>query len=191
MLSLYDEDILSYESDYFKIRQDGVMVFRCPDSGASSPNSDKARTELRLLKNYSYTQNSEHTIIFSIMEGKKDNSVIVHQIHGDDETFYMATLKMEDNGKHYLRIFVDKTEDNKNTVIKNVKLNIKYGDKTKLRAVYKVDTFYLYVDDVLQMKVTGIAPRVKNKYYYYKAGAYYAGVTEPTGSWVEIWHYPI
>lgn len=190
MVHVYPDSILSYDSEFFTVNTDGELVFTVPDSGATTPNSSKIRTELRHMTDYAYTEPSEHTVEFSVEQCGDGNGVIVHQIHGDKETFYIAKVYCREDGNHYLRIFVDVSEDDSDKHRFTALSNISYGDRIKLRAVYAIDTFHLFVNDEHTLTVNDIQPRVENQYYYWKAGAYW-DKNDGEGSTCIVKHYPV
>lgn len=56
-------------------------TFTCPDGGATTPNSEYARCELRDHREWSHDQYRKDEIIFSVEQLVEDHTVIVHQIH--------------------------------------------------------------------------------------------------------------
>ncbi len=181
MVSHYPPDIWFVDNEYFTVLPSGIIKYKTPASGATSPNSTTVRSELRHLTDYSYMDTMENDVVFSV-DGT-DNLVIVHQLHGNIETLYMAKMMLASGDKMNLRLFVDKKEDNSDTVAITVREGIKFGDKIKLSAKYTPGTFKVYMDDELTLTVDNIAPRVNNTYCYWKKGAY--------GFSSEVSHYPI
>jgi hypothetical protein len=170
MISKYPPDIWFTDNDYFTVNEAGEIIYTTGATGATSTNSTTVRSELRHLTNYSYNDTMEHTVLFSV-ESTSDK-VIVHQLHGDVETFYMASMRLNASGKMLLRIFVDRAEDNSDLVAVTIRDNIDFGTKIKLRACYSPTEFKLYMDDIPVLTVDNLVPRIENTYCYWKCGAY-------------------
>jgi hypothetical protein len=196
MISIEEkENLLAYKSDYFEIDEEGCCIYTVGDWGAFSATSNYARTEERELVNHIYTDNSENITKFSVLIGVDNTKVLVQQAHGENETLYILSYLMKDDGTGYLRAFVDEVEGQDPVAI-TIKENVKYGDITTIRAEFAENgsKFNLYLDYNVNCTVPdyswNIGPRVNNDYWYWKRGAYWANNANK-GNKCKVKRYPI
>lgn len=170
MFSEQPPDTLTLSNDYYYI-QDGWEHFVTPATGALSANSTHTRCEKRELTNNLYSTSTAHAIETKVISVDNGDGVIIHQLHGSSETFYIAKVYDRGDGTYYLRIFVDIAEDDSNKQSVTPIPNYVLGDTITLDAFFDVDTFTVIVNGTPYM-FNDIETRVSNTYYYWKYGAY-------------------
>ena len=174
-----------YTSEYFYTANDGSIAFACPSNGATTPNSNNPRSELREMRpNGEWSLSGKHELIVEcavINLSPKQKGVIIGQIHGDNNDLNPQLCKM------YWGV------DNKLTCrIKNDSNPSSKQDTNLVLGQYKLSekiTFSIsIVDGTITASVTNIkdgkpktvtkTSKFKNKYwyqqkYYFKVGNYY------------------
>lgn len=92
------KDLASYTSDYFFTGTDAGMVFWCPVTGATTPNSHYPRTELRELPDggdWAITGHHRLTASFKMLQNTPSKGTIIGQIHGNATDGTSEVLKLE------------------------------------------------------------------------------------------------
>lgn len=107
-LEILQPALNTYNSDYFT--QNGKsFIFRCPDGGATTPGSDKARCELRDMREFSVLKDQVFDgLILRINKLPPGGSVVLHQLHDKEEPWYMFCGDEIDGEAEFKVIYRDK-----------------------------------------------------------------------------------
>ncbi len=172
------KDLASYTSDYFFTGKDAAMVFWCPVTGATTPNTHYPRSELRELPeggDWAITGHHRLTVSLKMLQNTPSKGTVIGQIHGNATGGTSEVLKLEWMSNDDIVASVEK-DDNPSQ-----QLDHKMGSGYKLNELVSYD--FELKDASLTVQVTDTrgtatfttpytaASWTRDKYYF-KLGAY-------------------
>lgn len=108
------KDLSAYTSQYFYTAEDGAMVFWCPVTGATTPNSHYPRTELRELPTGGDWDIGGHHRLsaqLEMLQNPPSKGTIIGQIHGNATGGTSEVLKLEWTSDNQIIASVEANDD--------------------------------------------------------------------------------
>lgn len=165
---------------------DGVLIFRCPDKGATTATAHYPRSEMRHIAEYAITQRSRFDLVFAVVALPLGEKVVVMQAHDAVEPMVKLVYR---NGDLYALVKRHDAQDDLNVPVMT---GLRLGDKV----VASMEFIPAVAPHGQHLIITANGHRVDVAMHrkglhgamYWKAGAYYqtdAGL----GHWCEVHHF--